>query len=380
MTLPKTMPTLTGCRFFAALGVLLLHTASFVHFPSPLAMLASQGQSGVAFFFILSGFILTHTYQDIGKEPDWEKKRRFFAHRFARIYPVHLLVLVLITPIGIYLFHGKYSPGEFMLSWLANLILIQAFIPNPLFGQVWNAPAWSICCEAFFYSCFPRISRSMEIVSARKRLVTAGLISLAWSVVSFLIVFAIWYASGFRTDGLASKVEYWVLRDPLCRIGEFVLGCVLYRCLVDEETGLERRFANRKARNLGLAIGLAWLIVVMVAVLAFRHSDSALAIAMRGLGSFVLPEPAFGLLIVVLASGGTMLTPILEHPFIVLLGESSYALYMIHWIAWGALDRLPETSIRWKIVAIVLVIPTSIACYKWIETPSRRWIRSFLRA
>ena len=87
---PANIPSLTALRFVAAAAVFAFHI-DHTFLPGAfgaLTPLVRKGYLGVDFFFILSGFILTHVYapqMDAGTF----KSRAFFAHRFARVYPVH---------------------------------------------------------------------------------------------------------------------------------------------------------------------------------------------------------------------------------------------------------------------------------------------------
>src|SRR5262245_61182927 len=62
MRLPR-IDALTSIRFFAALWVVLFHYRDVVTWPSPVLAVAQHGSLGVSLFFVLSGFILTYTYQ-----------------------------------------------------------------------------------------------------------------------------------------------------------------------------------------------------------------------------------------------------------------------------------------------------------------------------
>ena len=110
---------------------------------------------GVSFFFVLSGFILVYTYA--GREID---KRDFYQARFARIYPAYLfspaaLVAVFLLrrienarPV-LRIRGAPLRPGDRSLV----LLLLQAWLPAAALS--WNAVAWSLSVEAFFYAIFP---------------------------------------------------------------------------------------------------------------------------------------------------------------------------------------------------------------------------------
>src|SRR5438105_12889916 len=88
------VPALTGIRALAALLVLGMHTEQNV--PAGLHSILpffSRGYLGVDFFFVLSGFIITHVYLASLARPSRSAVKIFLWHRFVRLYPVHVSVL-----------------------------------------------------------------------------------------------------------------------------------------------------------------------------------------------------------------------------------------------------------------------------------------------
>jgi len=150
---PDNIKSLTSLRFCAACAIFIYH----LHLVLPLAhnqetRLLYKCFLGVDFFFILSGFILTHVYLR-----EWLKgrfsTRSFLIHRLARVYPMHLLTLLAAGAI-VYFFR---VPGwGLTASW-------QAFLRNVFLIQTWgfdrsfsfNGPSWSISAEWFAYLLFP---------------------------------------------------------------------------------------------------------------------------------------------------------------------------------------------------------------------------------
>ena len=57
--LPKNLPSLTSCRFFAALAVVLHHSGAT---GSAYEAVGKAGWMGVSFFFALSGFVLMWSF------------------------------------------------------------------------------------------------------------------------------------------------------------------------------------------------------------------------------------------------------------------------------------------------------------------------------
>src|SRR6478672_10762785 len=122
--------SLTAMRGVAALLVALFHLRYGV-IGVPLFDLyifdfrfGNKGYLWVDFFFILSGFILAFRYGDICRKLNLSIYRRFVWHRFARIWPLHL---VATTAAVVYLV-AKHGPAEVTAkAILANLLLIHGW-------------------------------------------------------------------------------------------------------------------------------------------------------------------------------------------------------------------------------------------------------------
>jgi peptidoglycan/LPS O-acetylase OafA/YrhL len=96
----RRLPSLTSLRGIAALWVVLYHYCGTAqYFPNlditPHSYLISKGYLAVDMFFMLSGLVMTHVYyrsQSIGRH-----YRGFLAARVARLYPLHIFILLLFV-------------------------------------------------------------------------------------------------------------------------------------------------------------------------------------------------------------------------------------------------------------------------------------------
>lgn len=85
MSQPTEIPALTSLRGLAALTVLIFHVIPDF-----------RGYLAVDLFFLLSGFVLTHVYRQIVLTR--QSYFKFLKARLARIYPVHLVILIVLLP------------------------------------------------------------------------------------------------------------------------------------------------------------------------------------------------------------------------------------------------------------------------------------------
>lgn len=329
---------LTSLRFGAALYVLLFHFgASFLTsagLPGPLATFLGHGYLGVGLFFVLSGFILQTVYG--ANAASAAGLRRFALARFARIYPVYLLALLLAAPFA----------AQGLWSEIPQFLLIQAWMPVGSYGD-WNFTGWTLSVEAFFYLCFPLLG--LGIARARTGAVQAVLAGAA----------ALMFALSVVTDGWTRDMfggTAWIYL-PVTRLPEFVMGV----CLGE--------LARRGVLSPRLAAPLQWIAAVAaVAVLGCAGAWVAGAATLL-----------FALLILALARGSAGLVHRWgSHPLLVLLGGASYALYLLQYpvrrivaVAVPGDSRLLE-----GVIYLPAVILASILTFRFFEEPCRRLIRA----
>lgn len=152
---PQKLDALTSLRFFAAAMIVIGH-AHFIFGSLGIANAAPLEQ-GVSFFFVLSGFILAYNYPTLEGAGAIKK---FWLARFARVWPLHALMLFLWIALIFEFDRQKYFPGfDGFARLTANILLLQAWIPLPNWAINFNGVAWSLSVEFFFYALFPLLIR-----------------------------------------------------------------------------------------------------------------------------------------------------------------------------------------------------------------------------
>lgn len=113
----------------------------------------------VEFFFVLSGFIFAHTYAHRPLVP----LRKYFCARVVRLFPLHVLVLLLFVGLefikyaainyGVEFTTVPFSGRSRLELFIPNLLLLHAWLPN-ISGSSFNYPSWSISVEFYIYIVF----------------------------------------------------------------------------------------------------------------------------------------------------------------------------------------------------------------------------------
>ena len=360
---------LTGLRIVAAIWVVVFH----FHFTSlsgvtevvgVLGPLVTTGALGVDLFFVLSGFVIAHTYlASMGPGLHPGTAARFVWARFCRMWPVYALVFHLF---GLWLlarllfgsdddiaFQGVQPVLSFG-QWVQQLLMVQMWNNEYLDGASWVGSTWSISAEWLAYLLFPAAALVFFRMRNLPLPVLGGLALLLMAPI----------ASSYATVGHPYYEWSWAVRI-LCGFAAGVLVHLVVRRLPRTEA------VRRGASRLAVALPVAMVVVLWggqfvapgfggVAIVGFPLLVGTLALADRGPAA-LLARPAF-------VQGGRV----------------SYSLYLVHipmfelfWLAQAYLPALRGGIVGHLVGAAVVVAtyPVAAAAFRWVEEPARRRLR-----
>jgi peptidoglycan/LPS O-acetylase OafA/YrhL len=271
---------LDSFRGLCALSVVVFHLHLFQGF-SEWDFFRSAGLM-VEFFFTLSGFVLAYRY---ALEPiDGDGFRRYMISRFFRIYPLHLVMLLLFS---LAMFWGELTASQ-LQQWLYQILLLQAWLPSgDPFG--FNGPAWSISVEFYLYVLFGAILWA----------------TLRWRQAAFVLLVAgcslcVWLSFNFAGSG--------GFRGITC----FFLGALAYRCF----DAIHHWRLNFKLATVVEVLLLAALYVVITAQYPAKSFFAAWA---------------FAIAIIVFAFEQGAVSKCLRHAAFVSMGKWSFSIYLTHY-------------------------------------------------
>jgi peptidoglycan/LPS O-acetylase OafA/YrhL len=220
----RKFTALNGLRIFAAFSVVCFHygtlAASFPALPRFAQNLIQNGTIALPFFYVLSGFVLTHAYSNRGPAPI--QKRGFYYARIVRLFPAYVVGFVLFLPIAVekYLRHpaaNVHGPHTYVLGGLLSLFVLQAWTP---LSQAWNGPGWSLSVEAFFYFVFPLV---LPIIVKMRPARLAIVVGFLWfSMISLTIA----HEHNVIPPGVWGS---YIMYQPLFWMPTFLLGMATYR-------------------------------------------------------------------------------------------------------------------------------------------------------
>lgn len=156
------------------------------------------GDCGVAFFFLLSGFVLSLGYGQRLQDGTFHFGR-YLRRRLLKIYPLHLLCLAAFLAI---------SKQPFDLRVVLNALLLQCWIPQREYYFSCNSVSWFLSCMLFCYLVFPLLYRH---ASCRLLVIVLVLCGMVYGCVPYERVNSILYV------------------NPLVRCVDFFLGIMLAR-------------------------------------------------------------------------------------------------------------------------------------------------------
>lgn len=345
----KSLQLLQVLRAIASLLVVLLHCTTNMAEVLHKSFLSNSfifGGSGVDIFFVLSGFIITYT--SFRGFANWGKLGTFLQRRFVRIFPTYwiiitgIIVIQLLLPLS-YRSHFDLTPEKLMPAYL--------LLPGHL---MINGVSWTLTYELFFYILFA----------------TAFLIPLKNWVYYFSLAYIVCiialHFSGHKPTG-----NTWLQLITFPQNIEFFMG-VLSVALIPR---LPQKFA--------IPFIFGGIFIFIVSAIFFSHQRQITTndfnrVIMFGVPSFFIIA---GLVKYELLKATNI------HNVLLILGEASYSLYLLH---------LPLIAISFKLLAkfqmqsavglhfiilllVVIISALSMYFFKLIEKPLINALNAFFK-
>ena len=396
-----TVPGLTGLRFVAAFCVLIAHSVTVLMSGYEVYWIRQASGCGMTLFFVLSGFVIHYNYAAAvtGKQAA-RGTAAFFWARFARLYPLLLLMLalyVLVSNRHFEFWSGRPERFAEVLRALPYFLLsIQSWLYLPIgdtsliYAMGPSASlTWSISTEWFFYLVYPLAAWAIVGLRTPRSLALAA---VAWCALWIFVATSLYDRSpqldvwaiahfgpvaGAQEHPLDCFVRWLLYFSPYLRIGEFILGALVAQFYVQLQA--------RKATAVENTLGNAVFIVAAGSVFVISYFAYGPGIAMNVFEkmdmNFAL-APSAALLIFCAARYRSAVSRLLNTPAAIALGDASYSIYLVHlgvllavaWLTGSAGRGLVFDSMR-LVVLVAAIIVLSMLVYRFYEAPAREWLR-----
>lgn len=348
------MPQLYGIQVLRALAALMV---AVHHVQGDAGFLAARAgtsftpshalpwTAGVDLFFVISGFIMVHSSAGLFDRLDGA--RLFIARRIARIVPLYwaattlFLVVLLASPALVN--SGAPSFAQIAASYLFWPMANAAGELQPIYSL-----GWTLNYEMLFYVLF-----GAALLAPGRLVVPLVTVALAGLVGAQIIA-----------GPLPLPFGFW--GQPI--VLEFAAGMAV---------GLLRQ------NGLRLDGRLRWLMAAAgIALFVIASGDGW---AQTSWGAVALRGPAALLLVTAAACGRNVTAPSALVRSLAVLGDASYALYLVHPFAMRALREVfartaPSATGLFITLALMAAVFAALAVYHWFERPMTKAVRRALRA
>jgi peptidoglycan/LPS O-acetylase OafA/YrhL len=356
---------LTPIRGIAAVMVAIYHfneiAATFVNAK------ATQFMHGaylmVDLFFVLSGFIIMYVYgEQFSNAIKASDVRQFIKARFARVYPLHFIILLLAAmPL---FFAGEITPMNNWKTFFLNVFMLHSMYLHNFFS--FNVPSWSISAEWWCYVLFPLIA----LFYAKNKRVNS-VILLAFALVLYVAILHWLPRVNFFAPTAPQPVDLNVTYDYgfLRGLAGFLVGNFCF--YVYEKRYLVTFFASPYA--------LLFATLLTIFLMHITSYD-------------LLKVVAFALIVISAASMRSARFNPLNTKLLQYIGDISYSIYMVHSLvlflfispiarAMG-LDLHPPMAVAIPfgqgvilcLLYLLIVVALSSVTYFLIEKRMRNWI------
>jgi peptidoglycan/LPS O-acetylase OafA/YrhL len=293
---------------------------------------AYYGLLGVELFFVISGFVILMTLERITSVTE------FAILRAARLYPAYWFSLAVAS--SILLTTRQADLREILI----NATMLQAFVPFPNLVN----PYWTLAYEIVFYLAVATVFKARQI----QRI---DALAVCWLV--FMILFKVTMLASGHGGKIFYNWHFQLLFMP--QFGQlFIAGMMIHRI----NTGRATTLTN-------LALGLAILYSF------FGRADWAQIDPML----YFAANAAFIALVWAASSGRA---PWFSAPPLVIIGLSSYSLYLLHEpLHWLFSIFFADRYVWFKVlVELPVVICAAIIVRNYIELPADKWVKKIALA
>lgn len=331
-------------RGLAAFSIALYHLATWNNLIGPpSSMLAKFGFYGVSIFFILSGYALTHVSMGRGLSLNTISLINFYKKRITRIFPLYWFTLILTLLVTA----KKFDLATIILniSGLFSLVDPSGYI---------SGGSWSIGIELVFYIFFPLLFTLIQGVKGR---------SICIILASSLFLYG---AFGYSKNEINFLNLWSSYVNPINHMFFFLFGmlCRYYQ--------------------VGLRKNTSWIWLISALTLLHIYPIDSKAGLITGLDRVILSGLTCLLAIPFINFDFSTKHTFWIHTPLVLLGDISYSLYLLHPIVYATLNKFfqiahVEIGPLYFTTCLIVSLIVSFISYQIVERKGQRVFNRILK-
>lgn len=316
-------------RICAALMVFTVHFFMFVNAPSAVTRITANFSSGVALFFVISGYLMMESVERSHSYGEYLRKR------VVRIIPSYYAIVIVAALVWDLLLN-QMPPDELGLSWIRYFLFLNTIVPSKNYyywNDLWGL--WTFSCFMVFYLIAPFLKKWIK--NYRQ--------SLLFLAISIVGGYAIGYVVEYVFGALGYEDAYIIAGDsPLFNLNIFAIGMCAWYALREKK---ERWFMG--------VCGLL-TILLMLAGKANRISYGCLAA------------------IIILAFWETEFKNVMVAKVIDVMSRYSFPLYLVHLGVIEMLDLLRKQgmisgNLLYGVLCIACSVIGAVLLYNLVEKP-----------
>ncbi|MBQ0016104.1 MAG: acyltransferase [Bacteroidales bacterium] len=364
--------TLDGLRGIAALAVLVYHLFEAVAFANGDAeQQMFHGFLAVDFFFLLSGFVMGHAYDNKMNAANSHNRLTFCRLMLTRIIRLHPMIIIgSLTGLIVYIAQGCTRWDGTMMPWstiLIGFILSLLIIPSPLSNDLrgnteafpLNGPSWSLFLEYVGSILYGLILHKLK---TRHVAYIAVVSALGYAAIGILTY-------GDESSTLAfgwSSTTPQLIGGLLRMLTSYTIGLTLWRLI-----------RHKRPSSLHPTVSCCIAAMLLTALLCTPSLGN-----LNLWYEWICICVVFPIVIWIAASESTHTTPTILHNTCTWIGELSYPLYAIHYpliylyIGWINQDLHPFGPYSWctPVAIAAIAILAAVACMRLYDRPVRNWL------
>lgn len=226
-------------RIISCLLIAGIHSTIFIpkFREGAIANFLGQGQIGLWIFMVLSGYLVTVSFEKSGRNVGLYIKKRFI--RIVPLYWSYLIILIIISKITNWFSFGAWD-------WFRQFIFCDLIIPSSHFHGMWALG--SLSSFFFFYLVGPALIKKIDTIDKG---IIATIIGIAMRVVCPIVISKVLTMPS--VIGVQSDIETYAYNTPLSTIVFFIVGILIYRV---ESNGTD----IKDLMKIGFVFILLWVI------------------------------------------------------------------------------------------------------------------------